>query len=76
MRCWAAWTVVAALAIAAPATRLHAEGNGGSYLHWSGEQARRIGEAARVAGRVGRALDLRGLHTDRAYGDSPSPPSQ
>ncbi|MFO1207075.1 MAG: hypothetical protein U1E63_15365 [Burkholderiales bacterium] len=58
---------MAALAIAAPAMRLHAEGNGGSYLHWSGEQARRIGEAARVAGRVGRALDLRGLHTDRAY---------
>lgn len=37
------------------------------YLRWSQAHAERIGKAARVTGRVGGVLDLRGLHTDRSY---------
>ena len=37
-----------------------------SYLSWSASQAEGIGKEMRVSGRVGRALDLRVLHTERA----------
>lgn len=37
------------------------------YLHWTAQEAERIGRAMRVNGRVGGVLDLRLVHTERSY---------
>jgi hypothetical protein len=39
----------------------------GEYLHWTSERALQVGRAMRGDGRVGGALDLRVLRTERSY---------
>lgn len=55
--------------IAAFATGLRAQpaDRRSSYLSWSADEAKRIGRAMRVNGRVGGAFDLRVVHTERSY---------
>ena len=37
-----------------------------SYLSWSADEAENIGKSMRKGGNIGKAFDLRGIHTDRA----------
>jgi hypothetical protein len=56
-----------AFTAAAPAIQTPAHAEAGEYLEWSAGQARRIGQAWRVNGRVGGILDFRVVHTEHSY---------
>ena len=38
----------------------------GAYLNWTADQAERIGKEMRKSGQVGKSLDFRIIHTERA----------
>jgi hypothetical protein len=66
MRGLVPFVVIASVVLAIPSTAQEA-GSRPFYLAWSAAEAERIGKSTRVNGRVGSALDLRVVHTERSF---------